>query len=338
MMVKTVVWTQEFNIKFMFMLYVIYHSEIGFYSLYGRFMDWDNLDGKSKLEILSHITHEFDYNSRTLKNEFQEECLQFSVVLEHTYKINDEEQANLFEHLREEQEKLMLSTIEDSGEIEVDSKEIYQSISDLMEKDQIFGWAPEFVSESYIKYTTPVCIGRKEYRTTINTARTLELAIIEAVERYIQRNTNELELTFDMEGIERLLEFICENNFDARNFSYTDDWALAQYRKEQSFKALVDMQQGIEVISTPKISQNMYFNKEHFKFNIKISKIEFENLTLDECAEYIEGSKCYNGFYNIDGVLMPKEKAILSVQKLFCKESYAFKFDGFFSKGRYCTY
>ena len=128
-----------------------------------------------------------------------------------------------------------------------------------------------------------------------------------------------------MEGIERLLEFICENNFDARNFSYTDDWALAQYRKEQSFKALVDMQQGIEVISTPKISQNMYFNKEHFKFNIKISKIEFENLTLDECAEYIEGSKCYNGFYNIDGVLMPKEKAILSVQKLFCKESYAFK-------------
>ena len=284
MMVKTVVWTQEFNIKFMFMLYIIYHSEIGFYSLYGRFMDWDNLDGKSKLEILNHITHEFDYNSRTLKNEFQEECLQFSVVLEHTYKINDEEQANLFEHLREEQEKLMLSTIEDSGEIEVDSKEIYQSISDLMEKDQIFGWAPEFVSESYIKYTTPVCIGRKEYRTTINTARTLELAIIEAVERYIQRNTNELELTFDMEGIKRLLEFICENNFDARNFSYTDDWALAQYRKEQSFKALVDMQQGIEVISTPKIFPNMYFNKEHFKFNIKISKIEFENLTLDECA------------------------------------------------------
>lgn len=34
MMVKTVVWTQEFNIKFMFMLYIIYHSEIGFYSLY----------------------------------------------------------------------------------------------------------------------------------------------------------------------------------------------------------------------------------------------------------------------------------------------------------------
>lgn len=325
MMAKTVVWTQEFNIKFIFMLYIVYHSEIGYYSLYERFMEWDSLENKSKLEILNYITHEFDYDSRTLKNEFQEECLQLSAVLDHTYKISNEEQRKLFEHLREEQEKLIFDTLEDAGEIEVESEEIYQRISDLMEKDQIFGWAPEFVSESYIKYTTPVCIGRREYRTTLNTARTLQLAIIEAVGKYIQRNTNELELTFDMEGVERLLGFIQENAFDSRNFSYTDDWALAQYRKEQSFKDLVDIQQGVEVVSTPKITSNMFFNKQHFKFNIKISKIEFENLTLDECAEYIEGSKCYNGFYNIDGVLMPKEKAILSIQKLFYKESYAFK-------------
>lgn len=70
----------------------------------------------------------------------------------------------------------------------------------------------------------------------------------------------------------------------------------------------------------------MFLNKkDSFKYNIKISKIENEHLTLDECAEYIEGSKCYNGFYNIDGVLLPKEKAILSIQKLFCKERYTFK-------------
>ena len=69
----------------------------------------------------------------------------------------------------------------------------------------------------------------------------------------------------------------------------------------------------------------MFWDKDKFKFNIKISRIEFKNLTLDECAEYIEGSRSYNGFYNIDGVLMPKEKAIRSIQKLFCKESYTFK-------------
>lgn len=325
MMVKTVVWTQEFNIKFLLMLYIIYHSEVGFYSLYRRFIDWDNIDEKFKLEILNHITHEFDYESRTLKKEFQEECLQLSAVLEHTYKISDKEQAELFEHLRIEQEKIKLNTIEDTGEIEVDNKEIYQKISDLMEKDQVFGWTPEFVSESYIKYTTPVCIGRKEYRTTNTTARTLELATIEAVEKFIQIYTNELELTFDMEGIGRLLEFVRENSFDARNFSYTDDWALAQYREEKKFKDLVAAQQKMEVIPTPKISQNMFWIKDSFKFNIKISKIEIANLTSDESAEYIEGSKCYNGFYNIDGVLMPKEKAISSIKKLFCKERYSFK-------------
>ena len=194
-----------------------------------------------------------------------------------------------------------------------------------MEKDQVFGWTPEFMSESYIKYTTPVCIGRKEYRTTNTTARTLELATIEAVEKFIQIYTNELELTFDMEGIGRLLEFVRENSFDARNFSYTDDWALAQYREEKKFKDLVAAQQKMEVIPTPKISQNMFWIKDSFRFNIKISKIEIANLTSDESAEYIEGSKCYNGFYNIDGVLMPKEKAISSIKKLFCKERYSFK-------------
>ena len=128
-----------------------------------------------------------------------------------------------------------------------------------------------------------------------------------------------------MKGIGRLLEFVRENSFDARNFSYTDDWALAQYREEKKFKDLVAAQQKMEVIPTPKISQNMLWNKDSFKFNIKISKIELANLTSDECAEHIEGSKCYNGFYNIDGVLMPKGKAISSIKKLFCKERYSFK-------------
>ena len=117
MMVKTVVWTQEFNIKFLLMLYIIYHSEIGFYYLYKRFIDWDNIDEKFKLEILNHIIHEFDYESRTLKKEFQEECLQLGAVLEHTYKISEKKQAKLFEYLRKEQENIKLNTIEDTGEI-----------------------------------------------------------------------------------------------------------------------------------------------------------------------------------------------------------------------------
>ena len=69
----------------------------------------------------------------------------------------------------------------------------------------------------------------------------------------------------------------------------------------------------------------MYFMQDKFKFTVKISKIEKINLTERECAEVIENSLCYNGMYNIDGVLMSKEKAIKSVQKIFVRERYAFK-------------
>lgn len=325
MMAKTAVWTQDFNINFLFKLYIVYFGEIGFYSLYGRFIQWGTVDDKLKLYILNHITKEFDLEQGTLKRRFEDECLELSAVLEHTYKINEEQQKSLFEHLRAEQEKLLLSTMEDAVEIEVENREMYQKVSELMERDRIFGWEPEFVSESYVKYSTPACVCRKENITPLTTARSIELAVIEAVEKYIQRYTNELDLTFDLEGVKALLEFISKNTYNARNFSYTEDWALAKYRQEQCFVDLVALQRDIEVIFTPKISENMFWDKDKFKFNIKISRIEFKNLTLDECAEYIEGSRSYNGFYNIDGVLMPKEKAIRSIQKLFCKESYTFK-------------
>ena len=37
--------------------------------------------------------------------------------------------------------------------------------------------------------------------------------------------------------------------------------------------------------------------------------------------------------YNIDGILMSKEKAVKSVQKQYCRESYAFKLMISFGRG-----
>lgn len=250
--VKPVVWTQEFNIKFLFMIYIIYYGEIGFYSLYKKFMKWDKIEDRYRLEILKCFTREFDYESRRLKYEFQQECLEFSTALEHTYKISEVEQETLFEYFRAEQEKIKISSIEDIEEMEIDNKEIYQRISELMEKEQVFGWTPEFVSESYIKYMTPVHITRKEHRTIKTVARTLELATIEAVKRFIQKNTNELELPLDMEGVEQLLQFVHEHQFEARNFSYTDNWGLAKYREEQKLKSWLQSNKKLKLYVLPK--------------------------------------------------------------------------------------
>ena len=62
------------------MIYIIYYGEIGFYSLYKKFMKWDKIEDRYRLEILKCFTREFDYESRRLKYEFQQECLEFSTA------------------------------------------------------------------------------------------------------------------------------------------------------------------------------------------------------------------------------------------------------------------
>lgn len=65
----------------------------------------------------------------------------------------------------------------------------------------------------------------------------------------------------------------------------------------------------------------MYFNKEKFRFNVKISKLEFLDLSERECADFLEESKCYNGMYNIDGLSMAKEEAMEYLRNKFLEES-----------------
>ena len=132
-------------------------------------------------------------------------------------------------------------------------------------------------------------------------------------------------MTFDLDGIKKLLAFIKDRKYNARNYSFTDDWALAKYRTETDFIKLVEEEKKIELIDTQRIGHYLFFRKDNFMFNAKISKMEFLDLTEKECAEFLESSKSYNGLYNVDGALMSKQKAIKSVQKLYCKERYGFK-------------
>ena len=333
MLAKSSIWTQEFNIDFLFMLYLIYYDEVGYYSIYGRFLQWDVLKNDMKLIVLKRMTQEFDLDKGILKEEFVEQCKKVGETFNHTYKIIEDKQINLFEHLREEQERLVLDLIEAVDNIEVENKEAFSKINELMKKEEVFGWEPEYASDFYIKFVIPDYIGRKEYRNIQSTARTLQQAIISAVEKYIQECTNKLVLTFDKEGITKLLDFIKGSNYNSKNYSYTEDWALMKYKEESDFIELVESQQKLELVHTPKINSNIYFDKNNFKFNAKISRLKFYDLTEKECAEYIENPKGYNGMYNINGILMSKEKAVKSVQKQYCRESYAFKLMISFGRG-----
>lgn len=327
MMAKNTVWTSEFNIDFMFMLYIIFNDEVGFYSIYEAFFDWQVMSDEDKINILGEFQKQFDIEIGLLKDGFVTQCKQYENLLRHSNNITEQSQIKLFNYIVKEHTSLKQKKMNESKSIvkDMDYRDVMTKIDELMKKEGIFGWDPQYSTEFYVEFVMPDCISRKEYRTTQSTARTIQRGIIEAVKSYIRQCGNKLTLSFDLEGIRNMYMFICDNRYDARNYTYTDDWALAKFREELEFVELEKAQKEIEFVGTPQIYDSLYFNKEKFRFNVKISKIDFVNLSEKECAEFIEDSKGYNGLYNVEGALLPKEEAMKIIRKIYCKERYGFK-------------
>lgn len=326
-MAKTVVWTQEFNITYMFMLYLIFYDEVGFYSIYSVFLQWDEInDNEKKIQILEHIQNKFDMTTGLLKKAFVDQCQEYEKVLNHHGNISDENQKNLFDYISKEYTKLKKESLNQHVSLgEIKYRDVLKEIDELMQRNNVFGWKLDCSMDTYIKFFMPYCISRKKYRTSHNTARAIQGGILQAFQRYIQQHSKELILTFDLNGIIEMKSFIQSNTYDARNYTFTEDWALARFREEKEFVSLEKEQEKIELINTPQIYENLFFVKDKFCFSAKISDISFEDLTEKECADFLEDSKCYNGLYNVDGALMSKEEAIEFVKKIYCKERYGFK-------------
>lgn len=268
-----------------------------------------------------------DMETGLLKDDFVKQYKQYENLLEHSSNITEQIQIKLFQYICEAHSNLRKKKIIESEprSIDIDYKDVMIRINELMKKDGILGWNSQYFTEDYVKFVMPDYISRRAYRTPQNTARTIQRGIIEALKSYIRQRANKLTLTFDIDGVRNMLMFICENEYDARNYTYTDDWSLAKLRNEPEFIKLEEKQKEIEFVGTPQIYDNLYFNKEKFCFNIKISKMDFIDLSERECEAFLEDSKGYNGLYNVDGALMPKEEAMKCIKKSYCKERYSFK-------------
>ncbi|AOT68308.1 hypothetical protein [Geosporobacter ferrireducens] len=326
MMAKSVIWTKEFNIRFMFFLFMIYNDEVGYYSLYKRFFKWDKMNNTAKLQILNEFMSLFDYNTEVLKINIIDKIGRLADLMECSFSVNENKQKELFEHIREEHVKLFTENSSNVEMSELNLEDIRYQLNELMKLENVFGWSEDYYNEFYVKYSTPYCICRKEHMNNKSAARNIQIACLSAINNFISSSTNELELSFDEQGIKKMLNFLNNSKYDSKNYTFTDDWAFSkELRESLDFKEIINKNSFIDDVSTHKINSRIYFNRDNFKFNIKISYYKWIDLTDKECVEYIENSKTYNGLYNIDGALMAKDKAINTVQRLFCKERIVFK-------------
>lgn len=83
MMAKSVVWTDEFNIDYLFMLYLLFNDEVGFYSIYSGFFEWDAISDERKIFILNRLQNKFDLKTGLLQREFVEQYTEYGILLKH---------------------------------------------------------------------------------------------------------------------------------------------------------------------------------------------------------------------------------------------------------------
>ncbi len=325
---KFVIWTKEFDVTFLLMLYAIYNDRVGYYNICSFVSGWDKLEKQHRNSILKMILQNFDFGLKTLKKSFEDSCLKFAELLNHNHYIPVQNQIKLFELLQKNQEEIIQEILEENeGDKSdtLDSISVYTKICDLMDKDGIYGWDSSYYNESYIKVSTRIDYCRKEFVDELSTARFLQQSVLNYLERFIKKYSNRLILTFNEEGIIDMNNFLEKTNYDSRNYSYSEDWALIKFKEREDFKQLVAKETSVTLIKTPQISTDIYFKSDKFKFNVKLSKVTHKSLTDKECVEFVEGSKSYNGLYEIDGALMSKENAVKSIKKIFCKRSMSFK-------------
>jgi len=143
----------------------------------------------------------------------------------------------------------------------------------------------------------------------------------------------EISLSFDAEGVNKLLKILEENEFDRRNYSFVDDWGISkETRKLPEYKKLEGVVNKIENVDTRPINSYMFFFGDCIQYNMKITSYKYITLNDEECSAFTENFKVSEGIYKIKNAYYNKSKAMEIVKRGYRKELISFKFATKFDK------
>lgn len=320
--IKNTVWTDSFNKEFLLMLYLIYYTRLLPVSFLALFNEWD----KVRDEVVNVIWDKFDLSTKKIKEEFRNQCNQFAQLLNCNYSINDDAEKELFESINEEKKKI--NQIQEVPQ-ECNIDEITNKLRNLMEQEKVFGWDIELTEGTRMNNFKFSYIEENKWITNNFAAKKFKAAIINTVHYAI--NSYATKITVETNGDLDLTELSdLRNNYNARNFNFN---GYLTYHQCKDFSSPIkDIEDNTNYIDTSEIRIPILFNKDDFKFNAQIISKEDLDLTDDECIEYLREFRAYNGFYDVNGALYPKDEAIEIIKKQYKKEVFQFKLMVSFNK------
>lgn len=331
MKVKCKIWTEEYNIKFLFMTYCVYFDQVGFYGI-TAFLRWAEYTNDTKDKILKNFREYFEKDSGLLQENFVSECRQLGELYNHNYIMSEVEQTRVYDFIQEKQRELVdIKLLEEEvcEEGQLDTREIKKHLDNIMIRNDTYGWKPEKKMEFYIKYSDIKTIMHYENSSNIEHERTIANIIesygCDAINYFIKSKCPKIVPSYDMEGIKRVLKCICDNDFSIRNFSYASVMTLEKYSKTEAYKILKEKENAIELCRMNFIHEDIYAKKDSFYFKLVPAKARMRYLNENECLEYLEKFGRYKEYYYVDGVLLDRNKAIECIKRKYFMYEMDFK-------------
>lgn len=324
MISKTPIWTTENVIRYFMVLYAVFYTELIFDGFFSLFTDWTNTEDKTRYKILTHILNLFDNQTGTFKYAVMKEIEEASAFYEYTSTFTLEHQTILFQILNEEKGKIAETFELDNNDIDFTANDIAEEVKNLLLTDRIYGLSLDVHTDAYIKcWVAPYTCRRSSAKSSL--ANQIRYSIIEEINKFLKRNAKTLKLSFDEDGLQTLSSFLDNSVYTHRNYTFSNDWSLSQYQKSDVYLKVCKQNDNTLFVKTNRIHQYMYFNADSFHFSVKLSTASFAELSASECEGFLEDLRAFNGQYNVDGVLYPKEKAVELIRQLYVKTNASFK-------------
>jgi hypothetical protein len=316
---KNSVWTEPARLKFAFRTYLLFYYDCDSFP-HKMINDWDTIDIDVKELVVSTFLSCFDDNTRHLNENTLSDLIELSDWIGEKYSNNYIFIQNLYDELNNQMKSLNLKKVimldTTLPKLEALNKALTTQISD---NKKMFGYDPDIsiTGEDEITFK-PIIEEFKYCYNEMNIAANICKYVKSQLNSIAKKNLPMIQLSFDKNGVIRLLNLLKKKTINSRNYDFVYDSALSnETRALPEYTILVEKIKNIKCYRTQQFNSNMFFNKEYMRFNVIVSKYSTDFLNENQCDEYSEKFKVADGFYKIQSALYNKAQAMEIIHKLY---------------------
>lgn len=208
---------------------------------------------------------------------------------------------------------------------EIDVNIIQEKLEDLLKNHSQLEFDFEMQINDAIEFQIQPHFSRQISDFYESAARELKLAITEAVIHFVD-TLPEVKLSFDQNGVNKLLEMLSKEQYKFRNYTFVDDWAIREeVRKTPQYCELVKKINDIPFVNVGKEIGYLFLKNGLFKINVRVLSYGCKEPTVEQCDKYLEGYKITDGKYKLDYAVYTKQEAQVWVKDNIRIESSVFK-------------